>query len=93
MVPGWRIAFVSLVVLTVLQSDASAQTAPGRPGVEPSDLWTCPTTHPIKGNTTTRTGECIYHVRSGGFYDKTKPERCYATDEEARRGGCRKSKR
>ena len=39
-----------------------------RPGVEPKDAWTCPATHPIKGNFTTYSGErCIYHVRGGQF--------------------------
>src|SRR2546422_10347438 len=53
-----------------------------------------PTTHPIKGNFTTYSGErCIYHGPGGQFYDKTKPERCYATKEEARQEGCRRSKR
>jgi len=36
---------------------------------------------------------CIYHVLGGGFYDKTKPERCYATEGEPRRDGCRRSRR
>jgi hypothetical protein len=34
--------------------------AQGRPGVPPQDAWTCPLTHPIKGNFTTYSGErCI----------------------------------
>ena len=65
-----------------------------RPGVPPKDAWTCPTTDPIKGNFTTYSGErCIYHVPGGQFYGKTKPERCYATAEEARQDGCRRSRR
>jgi len=32
-------------------------------------------------------------VRGGAFYGKTKPERCFATEDEARRAGCRRSKR
>src|SRR2546426_3185117 len=76
-----------------------AQAQPGqpqqaRPGVAPKDAWTCPTTQPIKGNFTTYSGErCIYHVPGGQFYGKTKPERCYATGEEARQDGCRRSRR
>jgi hypothetical protein len=63
-------------------------------GVAPKDAWTCPASHPIKGNFTTYSGErCIYHVQGGQFYSKTKPERCYATEEEARRDGCRRSRR
>jgi hypothetical protein len=46
------------------------------------DAWTCPLTHPIKGNFTTYSGErCIYHMKGGQFYGKTKPERCYATED------------
>ena len=36
---------------------------------------------------------CIFHVQGGGYYDKTKPERCYATEDDARRDGCRRSRR
>ncbi len=65
-----------------------------RPGVPPQEAWTCPTTDPIKGNFTTYSGErCIYHVPGGQFYGKTKPERCYATGDEAVKDGCRRSKR
>jgi micrococcal nuclease len=60
----------------------------------PQDSWTCPLTHPIKGNFTTHSGErCIYHVPGGQFYGRTKPERCYATGEDAVKDGCRRSKR
>jgi micrococcal nuclease len=71
-----------------------AQAAQSRPGIPPQDARTCPATHPIKGNFTTYSGErCIYHVPGGAFYGKTKPERCYANDEEARQEGCRASRR
>ena len=68
--------------------------AQGRPGVPPQDAWTCPLTHPIKGNFTTYSGErCIYHMNGGEFFNKTKPERCYASEDEARQDGCRRSSR
>jgi micrococcal nuclease len=71
-----------------------AQAADTRLGVPPQDAWTCPLTHPIKGNFTTSSGErCIYHVQGGEFFDKTKPERCYATEADALKDGCRRSKR
>jgi hypothetical protein len=92
MVVGWCVVVASLSALLSVSSVITAH-AQGKPGVPPVDEWTCPATHPIRGNLTTRTGECIYHVRGGGFYEKTKPERCYATEEEARRDGCRRSKR
>ena len=70
------------------------ETREARPSVRPQDAWTCPATHPVKGNFTTSSGErCIYHVPGGEFYTKTKPERCYATEEEARKDGCRPSRR
>jgi hypothetical protein len=82
-----------LAVLVLAASTAVAQTPPW-PGVEPRDAWTCPLTHPIKGNFTTYSGErCIYHVQGGEFFDKTKPERCYANGDEARQDGCRTSRR
>jgi micrococcal nuclease len=66
----------------------------GRPGTLPESTWTCPSSQPIKGNFTTYSGErCIYHVPGGQFYEKTRPERCYASDDEARLDGCRRSRR
>jgi micrococcal nuclease len=73
---------------------AEAQQAQGRPGVPPQDAWTCPLTNPIKGNFTTYSGErCIYHMQGSEFFGKTKPERCYATEADAVKDGCRRSKR
>jgi hypothetical protein len=54
----------------------------------------CPVSYPIKGNFTTYSGErCIHHLPGGEFYDSTHPERCYATEAEAVKDGCRRSKR
>jgi len=82
-----------LVALLLTGSTAAAQAPPARPGVPPQGM-SCPVSHPIKGNFTTYSGErCIYHVPGGGFYGKTKPERCYTTGNEAVKDGCRRSKR
>ena len=82
-----------LAMLALTVSTALAQTSP-RPGVPPQDVWTCPLTHPIKGNFTTYSGErCIYHMKGGQFYGKTKSERCFAAEEDAVKDGCRRSKR
>lgn len=63
------------------------------PGVPPQGMG-CPVSDPIKGNFTTYSGErCIYHMPGGGFYGKTRPERCYASEADAVRDGCRRSKR
>ena len=61
----------------------------------------CETRQPgcvIKGNISLRTGERIYHVPGGDYYDKTeispeKGERWFCTEEEAVENGWRKSKR
>ena len=83
-----------LVLLAVLALVLPAAAQQPRPGVEPKDAWTCPATHPIKGNFTAYSGErCIYHVPGGQFYDKIKPERCYPIENEAKQDGCRRSKR
>lgn len=64
-----------------------------RSGVEPSKTGECSTDHPIKGNFTTRSGErCIYHMPGQRWYQQTKAERCYATEAEAVKDGCRRSK-
>ncbi len=94
---AWRGAVVTAVALLmlILSANVVLPQPAKRPGVEPLDAWTCPATHPIKGNfTPTDPREvCIYHVQGGQYYVKTKPERCYATDDEGRRDGCRRSRR
>jgi len=47
---------------------------------------------PVKGNHSS-SGEWIYHVPSGAFYDVTDPEECFATPGEAEAAGYRASKR
>jgi hypothetical protein len=91
---AWRGAVVGAVALLMLFLAATVALPQPRPGVEPYDAWTCPLSHPIKGNLTTYSGErCVYQMSTGGFYDKTRPERCYASEGEARADGCRRSKR
>lgn len=46
----------------------------------------------IKGNINSR-GEKIYHMPDQQFYDVTKPEEMFCTEEEAQNAGYRKSKR
>jgi hypothetical protein len=83
-----------VAVLVLAGSTAAAQTPTARPGVPPQDAWTCPLTHSIKGNFTTYSGErCIYHLPGGEFYSSTKPERCYASETDAVKDGCRRSQR
>ena len=49
----------------------------------------CPDSRAIKGNA--QTG--IFHVPGGSYYDKTLPERCFSSREEAIKAGYRQSLR
>jgi hypothetical protein len=58
-----------------------------RPGVPPDTPWSCPESHPIKGYVSYESGRREYYVPGGPFYEEASPERCYASEEEARRDG------
>jgi Excalibur calcium-binding domain len=49
----------------------------------------CPSDAPIKGNQ--QSG--IYHVPGGQSYDRTNPEECFTSEEDAQAAGYRKSQR
>lgn len=61
--------------------------AAGRPGVEPPMPWACPESHPIKGYVSRESGLRVYFLPGSRFYEEASPERCYATEDEARRDG------
>ena len=48
----------------------------------------CPVTHPVKANANSG----IYHLPGGRFYDRTRPERCYADAAAAEADGYRAAK-
>lgn len=48
----------------------------------------CPATHPIKGNRGSM-GALIYHNRDSASYDRTNPEVCFATEQDAEAAGYR----
>lgn len=56
--------------------------------VEPVD-GICPTSHPIKGNSNSG----IFHIPGGSSYERTTPERCYASADDAEADGFRPAKR
>jgi endonuclease YncB( thermonuclease family) len=73
---------------------AAPKTAQARPGVAPTKGWSCPLSHPIKADFRTYSSErCIYYMPSSGAYAESRTERCYATEDEARQDGCRRSRR
>jgi micrococcal nuclease len=46
----------------------------------------------VKGNISA-SGVRIYHVAGGAFYDRVKAEQCFASENEAKSAGFRKSSR
>ncbi|HEY3067618.1 MAG TPA: hypothetical protein VGL09_17635 [Methylomirabilota bacterium] len=62
-----------------------------RPGVAPDTPWSCPATHPIKGYVSVESGRRVYYVPRSRFYEEASPERCYASEEEARGDGSRRA--
>ena len=54
-----------------------------------SGTYSCPDDKPIKGNS--QSG--IYHIPGGQYYNKTMPERCFGTEEDAINAGFRQSSR
>ncbi len=78
-----------LFLLSILCSVLVAQPAHAndRPGTEPETPWACPTSHPIKGYASAESGRRVYYLPGSRFYEEASPERCYASEEEARRDG------
>ena len=71
----------------VLVGQAAPVVVAGPDWVEPAD-GTCPIEFPVKANDNSH----IFHVLGGRFYDRTRPERCYATEDAAERDGYRCAK-
>jgi len=75
--------------------DRSSST-PSRQGTATgATLWAapidgqCPDGFPVKA----AAGSRIFHVPGGAFYERTVPERCYATPADAVADGLRAAKR
>ena len=72
-------------------------TSPGakeQPGVPPESAWACPAAQPIKGLFNAFSSpRCIFHVPDSELYGATKPDRCYATVDDARQDGCQAARR
>ena len=59
------------------------------PWVEPTADGGCPDGYPVKAKLSSK----IFHVPEGTMYERTVPDRCYATAEAAEADGLRASKR
>ena len=70
---------------------AVATAATPRPGTDPDSDGVCPVEQPIKGSIGSDR-QCVFHAPGGFFYGMTRPQRCYSTQDEALRDGCRGSR-
>jgi hypothetical protein len=86
---GRGLAAALLAVMTLAPA-ANPARSDERPGVLPVTPWACPASHPIKGYLTEESG-LVYYRPGGRFYEEASPTRCYASEEEARRDGARRS--
>jgi hypothetical protein len=78
---------------SAMRSAMQPKPASGRGGTQPpASGYACPSDAPIKGNESS-SGELIYHVPGGQFYNATNPEECLASEADAQEAGYRKSKR
>ncbi len=68
----------------VVDSGAGESTA----WMTPLDDGSCPPDHTVKA----KESSGIYHVPGGRFYERTNPDRCYATEADAEADGYRRSK-
>ncbi len=68
---------------------APRPAAPTEPWVEPATGGTCPPGYPVKAKLSTK----IFHVQGGALYERTTPDRCYASPVAAEADGLRPSKR
>jgi hypothetical protein len=93
-VPG--VVLGALVVLWRVRSARQDRVEPGPfsapapapvPWVDAVD-GACPATHPVK----VKLGSGIYHLPGGRFYERTRPERCYADAAAAEADGYRAAK-
>jgi hypothetical protein len=57
--------------------------------VEPTADGGCPDGYPVKAKLSSK----IFHVPDGALYERTAPDRCYASSEAAEADGLRASKR
>ena len=73
-------------------SPPSTTTPNGSGNSPPASGNSCPANAPIKGNVSS-SGELIYHVPGGQYYDRTKPEQCFASTSDAEAAGYRPSQR
>ena len=80
---------IRAVVVTYALGVVAIAAAGPRPGLPAAGPWSCPASHPIKGYLLAESGRRVYFVPEDPFYDEASPDRCYATEDEARHDGSR----
>ncbi|WEK60806.1 MAG: hypothetical protein P0Y60_16130 [Candidatus Microbacterium colombiense] len=75
--------------VTAAKTSATTRAVSYPARTKPVSAWNCPSWAPIKGNANSG----IYHVPSGQYYSRTKPEECFSSEAAAVKAGYRKSKR
>jgi hypothetical protein len=80
-------ALVTMCAFGVMAVAAERSGSLERPGSPATGPWACPASHPIKGYVLGESGRHVYFVPAHPFYDEASPERCYASEDEARRDG------
>ena len=88
-VTGKRSTYVTASRTSAATSAVKAAPRPSR--TTPVNEWDCPSWAPIKGNRSS-SGDWIYHVPGGRWYDRTKPEECFSSRAAAQAAGYRPSK-
>lgn len=86
--PRKPVAVVAICALIVVVAAVRFFAQDGERPVKDRRGWTtCPASAPIKGN---RTGDRrVYHLPTGDWYERTKPEACFASEGAARAAGYR----
>jgi len=68
---------------------ASAAAADSTGGVPPATTSSCPSDHPIKVYASRHSEAGVYYAPGSASYARVKPERCFASEAEARQAGHR----
>lgn len=77
------------LALLAIAAPAGAAAAESTPGVAPATASSCPADHPIKGYASRRSEAGVYYAPGSASYDRVKPERCFASEAQARQAGYR----
>jgi hypothetical protein len=80
-----RIGLAVLAIAATAGSTAAESTA----GVAPATPSSCPTGHPIKGYASRHSEAGVYYAPGSVSYERVKPERCFASEAQAREAGYR----